>query len=137
MIVTSDFTSHNDKWYTMMSWQITHNIYRVNCVINWIDCMRICIFTMKWYVFVQWYDNKMLIQYFHILWKWQNATSTNKANFFLCSALPLYCQNPTNNPKQLKTTFVGVVLLSVRKTTTPRHHHHTTTTRVSLQLEQF
>ena len=29
------------------------------------------------------------------------------------------CHNPTNNPKQLKTTFVGVVLLSVRKTTTP------------------
>ena len=21
-----------------------------------------------------------------------------------------YCQNPTNNPKQLKTTFIGVVL---------------------------
>jgi hypothetical protein len=33
------------------------------------------------------------------------------------------CHNPTNNPKQLKTTFVGVVLLSVRKP-----HHHTTTT---------
>jgi hypothetical protein len=29
------------------------------------------------------------------------------------------CHNPTNNPKQLKTTFVGVVILSVRKTTTP------------------
>ena len=26
---------------------------------------------------------------------------------------------PNNNPKQLKTTFVGVVLLSVRKTTPP------------------
>jgi hypothetical protein len=32
----------------------------------------------------------------------------------------VYCHNPTNNPKQLKTTFVGVVLLSVRK------NHHTT-----------
>jgi hypothetical protein len=31
------------------------------------------------------------------------------------------CHNPTNNPKQLKTTFVGVVILSVRK------NHHTTT----------
>ena len=30
----------------------------------------------------------------------------------------LNCHNPTNNPKQLKTTFVGVVLLSVKKTTT-------------------
>jgi hypothetical protein len=30
------------------------------------------------------------------------------------------CHNPTNNPKQLKTTFVGVVLLSVRKTE-PNH----------------
>ena len=37
--------------------------------------------------------------------------------YFIC-----YCHNPTNNPKQLKTTFVGVVLLSVRKP------HHTTTT---------
>ena len=36
---------------------------------------------------------------------------------------PQKCHNPTNNPKQLKTTFVGVVLLSVRK-----NHHHTTTT---------
>jgi hypothetical protein len=44
-----------------------------------------------------------------------------------------YCHNPTNNPKQLKTTFVGVVILSVRK----NHHHHTTTTRVSLHLKQF
>jgi hypothetical protein len=44
-----------------------------------------------------------------------------------------YCHNPTNNPKQLKATFVGVVLLSVRKnhttttttttTTTPRCHY--------------
>jgi hypothetical protein len=32
-----------------------------------------------------------------------------------------YCHNPTNNPKQLKTTFVGVVILSVRKTTPPPH----------------
>jgi hypothetical protein len=46
-----------------------------------------------------------------------------------------YCHNPTNNPKQLKTTFVGVVLLSVRKTTP--HHTTTTTTTVSLQLGQF
>jgi hypothetical protein len=29
-----------------------------------------------------------------------------------------YCHNPTNNPKQLKTFFVGLVLLSVRKITT-------------------
>ena len=28
-----------------------------------------------------------------------------------------YCHNPTNNPKQLKTIFVGVVLVSVRETT--------------------
>jgi hypothetical protein len=34
-----------------------------------------------------------------------------------------YCHNPTNNPKQLKTTFVGVVLLSVKN---PPPHHHTT-----------
>jgi hypothetical protein len=33
------------------------------------------------------------------------------------------CHNPTNNPKHLKTTFVGVVLLSVKKTTPPPHHH--------------
>ena len=33
------------------------------------------------------------------------------------------CHNPTNNPKQLKTTFVGVVILLVRK------KHHTTTPR--------
>jgi hypothetical protein len=41
------------------------------------------------------------------------------------------CHNTTNNPKQLKTTFVGVVLLSVRK-----NHHHTTT-RVSLHLKSL
>jgi hypothetical protein len=41
-----------------------------------------------------------------------------------------YGHNPTNNPKQLKTTSVGVVLLSKEKP------HHTTTT-VSLQLGQF
>jgi hypothetical protein len=35
-----------------------------------------------------------------------------------------YCHNPTNNPKQLKTTFVGVVLLSVRKKPPHHHHHH-------------
>ena len=40
------------------------------------------------------------------------------------------CHNPTNNPKQLKTTFVGVVLLSVRKPTT-------TTMRVSLHFESL
>ena len=34
----------------------------------------------------------------------------------------IYCHNPTNNPKQLITTFVGVVLLSVEKTTTAPHH---------------
>jgi hypothetical protein len=37
---------------------------------------------------------------------------------------------PNQQPKQLKTTFVGVVILSVRK-------NHTTTTTVSLQLGQF
>jgi hypothetical protein len=47
-----------------------------------------------------------------------------------------HCHNPTNNPKQLKTTFVGVVLFSVRKTTTTTTTNNTTT-RVSLQLEQF
>ena len=31
---------------------------------------------------------------------------------------------PTNNPKQLKTTFVGVVLLLVKKKATPPHHQH-------------
>ena len=35
------------------------------------------------------------------------------------------CHNPTNNLKQLKTTFVGVVLLSVKKTTTTTPHHTT------------
>jgi hypothetical protein len=38
------------------------------------------------------------------------------------------CHNPTNNPKQLKATFVGVVLLSVKKPPPPPPppHHHTT-----------
>jgi hypothetical protein len=31
------------------------------------------------------------------------------------------CLNPTNNQKQLKTTFVGVILLSVKKTKTPHN----------------
>ena len=34
------------------------------------------------------------------------------------------CHNPTNNPKELKTTFVGVVLLSVKKTTTTGTHYN-------------
>jgi hypothetical protein len=37
---------------------------------------------------------------------------------------PLYYHNPTKNPKQLKTTFVGVVLLSARKTTTTPQCHY-------------
>jgi hypothetical protein len=46
--------------------------------------------------------------------------------FFWMSSLRegCYCHNPTNNPKQLKTPFVGVVLLSVKKKPPP--HHHTT-----------
>jgi hypothetical protein len=40
----------------------------------------------------------------------------------------IYCHNPTNNPKQFKTTFVGVVLLSVKK----KHHHTNTTTTPGL-----
>ena len=66
-----------------------------------------------------------------------HTVSYLEADAFLQADLHnLYCHNPTNNPKQLKTTFVGVVLLSVKK---PPHHHHTTTTppRVSLQLGQF
>jgi hypothetical protein len=38
----------------------------------------------------------------------------------LSTQLQTNCHNPTNNPKQLKTTFVGVVILSVRI----NHHHH-------------
>ena len=42
-----------------------------------------------------------------------------------------YCHNPTNNPRQLKTTFVGVVLKSVKKPhhTTPPPHHNVITIR--------
>jgi hypothetical protein len=47
------------------------------------------------------------------------------------------CHNPTNNPKQLKTTFVGVVLLLVRKTTTTTPPHHHTTTTLSLQFKSL
>jgi hypothetical protein len=49
------------------------------------------------------------------------------------------CHNPTNNPKQLKTTFVGVVLLSVKKKTPHHHHHHhhTTTTTTTPGLITF
>ena len=36
------------------------------------------------------------------------------------SNVPINCHNPTNNLKQLKTIFVGVVLVSVRETT-PHH----------------
>ena len=41
------------------------------------------------------------------------------------------CHNPTNNPKQLKTIVVGVVLVSVRKTTPP--HHHTTPGMITIR----
>ena len=41
-----------------------------------------------------------------------------------------YCHNPTNNQKQLNTTFVGGVLLLVRKTTTAifgiQHYYNST-----------
>ena len=45
------------------------------------------------------------------------------------------CHNPTNKPKQLKTTFVGVVFLSVNKNRTAPHH--TTTTTMWLHLKLF
>jgi hypothetical protein len=32
------------------------------------------------------------------------------------------CHNPTNNPKQFKTTFVGVAILSVKNPPPPHHH---------------
>ena len=49
------------------------------------------------------------------------------ALFYFVFLIPVFwysCHNPTNNPKQLKTIFVGVVLVSVRKPhhTTPPHH---------------
>ena len=54
-------------------------------------------------------------------------TKKNALNNSFLVGKPGYCHNPTNNPKQLKTTFVGVVLLSVKNpttTTTPHHHNH-------------
>ena len=39
---------------------------------------------------------------------------------FWINLIPRNCNNPPDNPKQLKTTFVGVVLLSVK------NQHHTT-----------
>ena len=57
------------------------------------------------------------------LWMWRMWTEYKKS---WRTKVNLYCHNPTNNPKQLKTTFVGVVLLSVKNP--PPHHDHTTTT---------
>jgi hypothetical protein len=34
------------------------------------------------------------------------------------TSFSIYCHNPTNKPKQIKTAFAGVILLSVQKTTT-------------------
>ena len=39
-----------------------------------------------------------------------------------------YCRNPTNNPKQLKTTFVIIG----KKTTPPLHHHHVITFKAGM-----
>jgi hypothetical protein len=49
------------------------------------------------------------------------------------SETPHYCQNPTKNPKQLKTTFVVVVLLSVRKNPTAT----TTTTTIFIIIKAW
>jgi hypothetical protein len=48
--------------------------------------------------------------------------------FIQTKLMHLYCHNPTNNPEQLKTIFVGVVLLSVeinQHHTTPHYNHIT------------
>ena len=50
--------------------------------------------------------------------KWGGTLLLNESCFYLCqlvlnSQITVNCHNPTNNPKQLNTTFVGVVLLSV------------------------
>ena len=50
-----------------------------------------------------------------------NSAVENLTDFTVCL---LYCHNPTNNPKRLKTTFVGVVLLSVRNNHTKPNNHH-------------
>ena len=44
------------------------------------------------------------------------------------------CHNPTNNPKQVKTIVVGVVLVSVRK---PQHTtpHHTTPGMITIRAD--
>jgi hypothetical protein len=47
----------------------------------------------------------------------KNVRTIQKTILLYACFGPNHCHNPTNNPKQLKTTFVGVVLLSVRKTT--------------------
>jgi hypothetical protein len=47
--------------------------------------------------------------------------SNGRQSFFSIVRLSAYCHNPTNNLKQPKTTFVGVVLLSVRKNHTKPH----------------
>ena len=39
--------------------------------------------------------------------------SDRRTNEQTCTFMYLNCHNPTNNPKQLKTNFVGVVILSV------------------------
>ena len=43
-----------------------------------------------------------------------------KTTLFI-SIVNKYCHNSTNNPKQLKTTLVGVVLLLVGKTANTPH----------------
>ena len=51
-----------------------------------------------------------------------NSINIKLMYHLICTAKQIKenCHNPTNNPKQLKKTFVGVVLLSVKKTTTPQ-----------------
>jgi hypothetical protein len=39
------------------------------------------------------------------------------------------CHSPTNKPKRFKTSFVGLVLLSVKKN---HHHHHVITFKAVL-----
>ena len=70
------------------------------------------------------YAKIRILDIFVILELWCHTMLHSNTPSAILLYIVTYCHNPSNNPKQLKTTFVGLVLLSVRKTTTPRRHYN-------------
>jgi hypothetical protein len=81
----------------------------------WISSQTIKI--VLWYSFTKWFKIRYPPKIAKI-----SITQKDCQNCWQTWTIDFHWQTPTNNPKQFKTTFVGVVLWSGKKTIP---HHHT------------